>query len=145
MELFEFLTADDAEKAFYTAFEQADIKQMMSIWANDAFISCVHPMSVIQQGFNSVANSWRQIFSNNEKIHFQISYEQRDTNDNIAVHVVTESIYLQNNSSPRPPILATNIYKRTDQGWKMILHHASPSIIDPAHNTQLPDYNRYLH
>ena len=36
-------TAEQAETAFYTAFENADTDAMMEIWADDGNIMCIHP------------------------------------------------------------------------------------------------------
>ncbi len=141
----EFLTASDAEVAFYRAFERADVKQMMQVWASDDDLLCVHPMGIINQGLSLVTESWRQIFLAGKKMHFEISDEQRKETDDIAIHIVTENIYMHGDPKPRPPIVATNIYKLTNQGWKMILHHASPSVIDPIRERTSPNLNKHLH
>lgn len=31
--------------------------------------------------------------------------------------------------SPKPPILATNAYRRTPDGWRLFLRHASPAVL----------------
>src|SRR6185436_9085559 len=36
-------TAQDAEHAFYQAFERADLASMMAVWAEEDDIVCVHP------------------------------------------------------------------------------------------------------
>ena len=38
-----FPTAQDAEAAFYEAFETGDLEAMMNVWAEDEEIVCVHP------------------------------------------------------------------------------------------------------
>ena len=38
-----FPTPDDAESAFYDAFERADLAAMMVVWAEDDDVVCVHP------------------------------------------------------------------------------------------------------
>jgi hypothetical protein len=32
----------------------------------------------------------------------------------------------------RQPIIATNVYMRTENGWRMVVHHASPAPAAPA-------------
>ena len=102
-------------------------------------------MGVINQGVASVRESWRQIFSSSEHMHFEIQDEQRDADVSLSVHIVTENIYLHGDPQPRPPIIATNIYKLTELGWKMILHHASPSVIRPYETDANSLPNKHLH
>ena len=36
-------SAEQAEAAFYRAFEKADLGAMMAVWAEDEEILCIHP------------------------------------------------------------------------------------------------------
>ena len=38
-----FSTPQEVETAFYEAFEKGDLEAMMSVWADDDDIVCVHP------------------------------------------------------------------------------------------------------
>lgn len=125
-------TPDDAEDAFYRAFELAAVDTMMSVWDDDDMIACIHPMGKIVTGLAAVRESWAQLFDGDQRMHFKIQHHQRRVDDDFAVHMLTENIYLPGDTQPRPPILATNIYRRTDSGWRMILHHSSPSVIDAS-------------
>jgi hypothetical protein len=44
----------------------------------------------------------------------------------LAIHVLHEHISVPGEAAERPPAVATNIYQLTEQGWRMVLHHASP-------------------
>jgi hypothetical protein len=46
--------------------------------------------------------------------------------DLLAVRCVCENISHGPRFAQHSLVLATNIYKMTDRGWRMILHHASP-------------------
>jgi hypothetical protein len=50
----------------------------------------------------------------------------------IAIHSVYEQITVAGQGTSRTPMLATNIYQRTDHGWRMVAHHASPAPVAPA-------------
>lgn len=128
-----YSTPDEAEQAFYQAFENADLAAMMQIWADDDTIACAHPMGKLLQGRTTVRESWRQLFSGDQRMHFRLQHQQIRQSETIAVHSVLETIFLHGDNRPRPPIIATNVFVRTDGGWRMVLHHASPSVID---NTQ---------
>ena len=44
-----------------------------------------------------------------------------------AVHNVLERIEVMTTEGPRHAfVLATNVYHKTVQGWRMVAHHASP-------------------
>jgi hypothetical protein len=58
-----FPTPDDAETAFYDAFERADLAAMMAVWAEADDIVCIHPQGPRLAGFEAVRESWGQIFS----------------------------------------------------------------------------------
>jgi uncharacterized protein (TIGR02246 family) len=136
-------TPEEAENAFYRAFENADLEAMMAIWADDEAIACVHPMGKVLQGREAVRESWRQIFGGDAAMRFEIDRRLNRCDESLAVHTVTETIYLRGESKSRPPIIATNIYKRTADGWRMVLHHASPSVLDVG--ADRPEPPRQLH
>ena len=126
-----FQTPDEAEAAFYKAFEQGDLEAMMAVWM-DGEIVCIHPMGTLLTGTQAVRSGWQQLFTDFSSMHFQNETQLQTRTHDLSIHVVIENIYLQGDTSPRPPILATNIYRKTDSGWRMFEHHASPSVINPA-------------
>ena len=129
-----FPTAQDAENAFYEALERCDLEAMMAVWAEDEDIICVHPGGERLAGQDQVRSSWAQIFSGGQegqmRARVQISNPVAISGVMLAVHSVHENFSLPNARprDPKPlPILATNVYLRTAAGWKMIVHHASPT------------------
>jgi hypothetical protein len=46
----------------------------------------------------------------------------------LAVHCVFENIAHGPELGQRSQVLATNVYKSTERGWRILLHHASPSV-----------------
>lgn len=126
---YDISTPEEAEQAFYQAFELADIRAMMSVWAPSHDIICIHPMSNIQLGIQAVEEGWKQIFASGQKMHFEVILQQETVCETLVSRTVQENIYLHGESRPRPPMLATNVYRLTDDGWRMILHHASPAVL----------------
>ena len=51
-----FPTAQDAETAFYDAFERADVAAMMAVWAEDDDVVCVHPSGPRLVGFEAAGD-----------------------------------------------------------------------------------------
>jgi ketosteroid isomerase-like protein len=57
-----FATAEEAQQVFYQAIERADLAQMMTVWAEDDDIVCIHPGGPRHTGIEEVRESWRRIF-----------------------------------------------------------------------------------
>jgi ketosteroid isomerase-like protein len=121
-----FATPQDAEQAFYKAFEQADLAAMMSVWAEEEDIVCVHPGGARQTGVVEVRESWRQILAQGPGLRFHLVGNRVFSGRMISIHSVYEHVTVAGESRPANPVLATNIYLLTDRGWRMLMHHASP-------------------
>lgn len=116
---------EDVEKAFYKAFETADLEAMMLVWLDADYVECIHPMSHRLMGLNAIRDSWQQIFVNSEEIRFETVETRQIKHNELAIHVVNEHLRVKGEQIVQ--VLATNIYEKTPQGWRMILHHASPA------------------
>jgi ketosteroid isomerase-like protein len=125
-----FATPQDAESAFYEALEKSDLDAMMSLWADDDDIVCIHPNGARLSGVAQVRESRRQIFASGQTLQFRLRHQQSVNGMTLAVHSVYEQISVPGETRPRSPMIATNIYMRTGNGWRMVVHHASPSPPD---------------
>jgi ketosteroid isomerase-like protein len=138
-----FSTPQEAEQAFYSALEQADLDAMMAVWETSDAIVCIHPMGSRLQGILQIRKSWQQIFQSNHQLKFQIDDVKHIVEDRLAIRMIVENITIvapRSSRSPQP-ILATNIYRRSRDGWYMILHHASA----PPEDNLPPSANQVLH
>jgi ketosteroid isomerase-like protein len=131
MQTTRFETPEEAEDAFYLAFGRGDLPSMMAVWAEDGNVVCVHPGGARVEGRAGVARAWRHIFDNSPGLEFTVTDTLRTREGSLAVHVVHEHIRRQHSAQTQPPVIATNIYRLTDKGWRMILHHASPGAAPP--------------
>ena len=120
-----FSSAQEAETAFYAAFENADHAAMMEVWSQDEDIECIHPLGDRLVGSVAVSESWRQILSRVKRMQFQLRQSNRYQNSQLAIHSLYEDISIDGKS--QPPVVAINIYRFNGTGWHMILHHASPA------------------
>lgn len=116
----------EAEQAFYDAFQRADLDAMMAVWSEDDEVYCVHPGGPRLTGIERIRESWRQIFGSGATIRIQLRSEQRLRAGMLAVHCVYEQISVVGERRPANPVVATNIYLNGGGGWRMIAHHASP-------------------
>jgi len=121
-----FETPADAETAFYRAFEANDLAAMMAVWDEADDVVCVHPMGRPLRGVRAVREGWRELFGAEVAMRFGVEAVQVSRHDDLAIHIVMEHILVPN-SRPVAPMTATNIYRRTPLGWRMVLHHASPA------------------
>jgi ketosteroid isomerase-like protein len=122
-----FPTPQDAEAAFYEALTKGDLEAMMAVWADDDDIYCIHPHGARISGMAQVRESWRQIFNNGQTLRFQLREQQYVHGMMLSVHSVYEHISVLGETRTRNPVIATNIYLRTERGWRMVVHHASPA------------------
>jgi ketosteroid isomerase-like protein len=115
-----------ANQAFYRAFESLKIEAMEQVWAKDTDIQCGHPGWRILRGWGPVMESWKRIFENTPSMQFTLTDLQIQISGEIAWVTLYEnlnsSIQGQNFSAA---ILTTNVFQKTADGWRMILHHGS--------------------
>jgi ketosteroid isomerase-like protein len=120
-----FATPQDAETAFYDAFAKGDLDAMMEVWADDDDIYCVHPGGPRMSGVAQIRESWRKIFASGQSLRFQLRGQQYLNGMMLSAHSVYEHISVTGETRARAPMIATNIYLRTEHGWRMVAHHAS--------------------
>ena len=119
-------TPEAAESAFYAAFEARTLDAMMAVWADDDGIACVHPLTAPLNGRVAVAAGWRSMFEAAGQFRVQIELAHAMRAPGQVIRIVREYLVIGEETEPRPPILATNVYRKDADGWRMVLHHASP-------------------
>ena len=119
----------EANAAFYRAFEALDVAEMDRVWAHGEHVRCVHPGWPLLCGWDAVRGSWQRIFDNPAEMRFTLS--------DVTVHVAgdfgwvtcTENILSEVGERVSvTTILATNLFERTATGWRLVHHHASHVI-----------------
>ena len=131
----EFGSAQQVETAFYAAFQMSDLEAMTSIWADDKAI-CIHPFGDRIEGKSAISQSWQMIFTHEVQLRFTVNDPWVFNGDSHAIHLVRENISVAESDGLKPMVvLATNAYRRADDGWRMMLHHASPA---PAESNVAP-------
>jgi len=119
-------TADDVEAAFYEALQRGDIEALMACWADDDEVFCVHPGGPRLVGTVAIRAAFEQMFGNGA-IHARPARVRKVESLASAVHNVLERIDVLTHEGPKHAyVLATNVYHKTVQGWRMVAHHASP-------------------
>ncbi|KQV99828.1 nuclear transport factor 2 family protein [Rhizobacter sp. Root1221] len=119
-------TPDDIEHQFYDALQRGDIERLMSVWSDEDDITCVHPGGPRVNGAAAIRSAFEAMFANGA-IDAHPEKVRRIRNESSAVHSVLERIQVLTDEGPQVAwVLATNVYLKTDLGWRLVAHHASP-------------------
>ncbi|QCX78270.1 hypothetical protein C9F11_23250 [Streptomyces sp. YIM 121038] len=104
-----------------------------------AAISCVHPGWPVLTGRGEVLRSYALIMANTEYIQFFLTDVRVSVAGDTALVSCTENI-LSGGPAPREGdelgplvgqlVVATNVFRRTSDGWKLWSHHASPVLAE---------------
>jgi len=117
---------DEVETALYEALSGADLALLMSLWADDDEVFCVHPGGPRVIGTEAIRASFEAIFANGA-IPVRPEQVRRLHTLTAAVHHLVEAVDISTPEGPRTAwVLATNVYLKTAQGWRLAAHHASP-------------------
>ena len=123
--------ADEIETAFYEALQGGDIDRLMACWADEDDIVCIHPGGARVSGVSAIRAAFDAIFSHGGAIQVRPESIRRMDAVGGAVHSVLERVEVMSADGPmQAHVLATNVYLRTPQGWRLVLHHASPGQQD---------------
>jgi ketosteroid isomerase-like protein len=118
--------ADDVEAAFYDALQNGDIDKLMACWADEDEIVCIHPGGPRIVGGVAIRATFEAMFSNGS-IRAWPERVRRTQGAGSAVHNVLERVEVLGTEGPTMAwVIATNVYHKTAQGWKLVAHHASP-------------------
>jgi ketosteroid isomerase-like protein len=118
--------ADEVEAAFYDALQRADIEQLMACWADEDEIVCIHPGGPRVVGPTAIRATFEAMFANGS-IRARPERLRKIESVGSCVHHLIERVEVLAPTGPRQAwVLATNVYHKTAQGWRLVAHHASP-------------------
>lgn len=122
----------EANARFYRAFETLDLGEMERVWSHGEHVKCVHPGWPLLTGWEAVRDSWKTIFENTQEMRFTLSDVQAVTERDVAWVTCTENILSEvRGRISVTSVLATNLFERVPDGWRMIHHHASHILRGP--------------
>ncbi len=135
-----FASPQDAEAAFYEALENCDIEAMMSVWAEDEEVVCIHPGGPRLVGYTTIREAWQNVFANGTRLRVRLSQQTTVSTPFAMISTLLEHFASLDDQNLSAPVAATNIYVRGALGWRMVAHHASP--VPPSSIAEAP---RILH
>ena len=118
---------------FYAAFERGDLDAMTEIWLDDPHTLCIHPGAEPLRGAASITRSWALIMANVPYIQFFLTDVQVTVHEDVASVTCTENVLTANEETAQDSFtgakaVATNVFVRTEDTWRLWIHHASPVI-----------------
>lgn len=137
-----YATPEDVEQAFYEALVRGDADLMILLWAEDEEILCVHPTGVRLLGMAPIRESWRSIFSS-AKIRVQAEQVAHWQGSVLAIHHLTEILFVGDDPNPHGPLHVTHVYARGAHGWRLVSRHSSAA--DDGHQAMAEAVPHTLH
>ena len=122
---------EDTEAQFYDALQRADLEALMALWSDDEDIVCVHPGGACLVGAVAIRAGFAAIFANGGVPVQPERVRRVPMLGGEARHVVERVTARDDNGQVQEGfVLATNVYVKTAQGWRIAMHHASPALPD---------------
>ena len=126
-------TPDEVEAAFYEALQLGDIDKLMACWADEDEIACIHPGGARLSGAGAIRAAFEAMFAHGGAVHVRPEQIRRVDSLASAVHHVLEKVDILTPDGPSSAhVIATNVYHKTPQGWRLVVHHASPGTPEDA-------------
>ncbi|SDK42701.1 nuclear transport factor 2 family protein [Streptomyces indicus] len=132
---------EQANTAFYEAMEGGDFETLSDLWLTGDEgdgVTCVHPGWPVLTGRGEVLRSYALIMANTEYIQFFLTDVKISVNGDTALVTCTENILSGAPSEEAGElgplvgqlVVASNLFRRTPDGWRLWSHHASPVLAE---------------
>ena len=117
----------EVNERFYRALGTRDLSLMDTVFVRDERAGCTHPGWVMLRGWEAIRQSWENVFDPEDRLAIKLHNVTVDINGDAAcVTCVQELMYVKRNPVMMNVSISTNIFERTESGWLMVIHHASP-------------------
>jgi ketosteroid isomerase-like protein len=125
-----------ANAALYTAFESGDVDLMEAVWdvEDPDAVVCVHPGWPMLRGRTAVMRSWSAVMANTDYIQFVLTDVHIAVTGDAAVVTCTENVLTSADIGESAHAVATNVFVRRRDGWRLVVHHGSPVLGRLAHD-----------
>lgn len=122
-----------ANEGFYEAVREGDLERMKALWVGGEEAKCVHPGWPMLYGWESVEESWKNIFENGGPIGIELSDVRAEISGDVAWVICIEKISHRIGDEIQTGFAqSTNIFVRLGHEWLLSVHHASPMPAPPG-------------
>lgn len=122
---------EDVERVnarLYSAFETGDVDLMESLWDESDAVVCVHPGWPMLRGRAAVLRSWSAVMANTDYIQFFLTDVEVSVQGETAIVTCTENVLTSADVGENGTAVATNVFVRRPDGWRLQVHHGSPVL-----------------
>ncbi len=131
-----FTTPQSAEDAYYDAIDEQDIEALMAVWEESDQVLCLLPMMPARRGKAAIREVWSNLLQPETPLDIEVIHLSWIETAEIAVHLVEERVKVPQRPETQK-IYASNIYRKDDTGWRLLMHQNSPT--PPPPGLQMPE------
>lgn len=129
---------EEVNSDFYAAFEHGDIDAMERVWLDAPDTLCVHPGTTPLRGSPAILRSWSLLMANATYIQFFLTDVETSVEGDVASVSCTENVLAADENTADTSFIgaravATNVFVRTRDAWRLWIHHASPVLSAEHH------------
>ena len=127
-----------ASQRFYDALNKTvngDAKAMDEVWEHGDGTSAMNSMGACETGWTKVAETYQEVASMASEGRMELKERRLRIFGDVALETGIEEVGCKLcGQLVEGQVRVTNLYRHTDQGWKIIHHHAdiSPSMEEAA-------------
>lgn len=137
----EAAAVEQVNQAFYDAVESSDLDALEELVLTGPLaetVSVVHPGWPVLRGRREVMRSYALIMANTEYIQFFLTDVEVAVDGDSALVTCTENILTGGPAEEDGSagslvgglVVATNVFRRTSEGWRLWVHHGSPVMAE---------------
>jgi ketosteroid isomerase-like protein len=140
----------EANARFYAAFNAHDLTALAALWDDGGPVACVHPGWRALTNRREILESWRAIFEGGGPTKIECrapeAFVLGSHGEGAAAgpgqpasgHAGAQGMVVCYEAIGDALLVATNLFRRTDAGWRLVHHHAGPCNEPPAEATTTP-------
>ena len=135
MEDFEPVVEADAK--FLRTLETLDVKGIMHCWSDFERITMLFPGVELARGRQEIEKAWTKVAANTSRLNVMLQpISVMRLGDLGWTFLSGRMVSTHGDETLTVEVYITNIYRREEDGWKLLHHHAAPSPHQPAYLEQ---------